>query len=589
LNNTGSFFASNGSGFFNGSTHIRLNKNYSLNNSIIFLSYEKLRQKNEILLYSATGNNFSNYSGFCLGVNDANKLYFRYWNPVEGPFTFTYSKILSDKNLIFLSRYDSTVSLGHYNNNTFSFEAENFNIFRNAFINNNQLFVGGKSNNVEWLNDTNNFSGYIDKLYIINSLESFYYKNNIASGFFSLNTGVEREISNICYNTGFLSGSGFQYYAETGRIMSGFVSGIPNQITGYREATIEYRYTGITGYQNVSLGFYTDKCGNSRELFRQEALSGLITITTNEIVPLLGTIFVTGFTPILLSGFVSGVRNIFVTGTVCFENIGNVTGLKFVFDENYLRSLSYKEILLFNKENSQDDIVEIFNEPYKKETLVYNKDLFYDNLNKNYFYTDRNYNQNEILLFANGQALIDSGYQLIPDGYETIKSPNLDYFITGTTVETNKFFINEDNLFYDYFSGNFSALKNTGNLVAIPNNFFNTDFWLFKNGQKLILNIDYIRTSQSQLNLINTDINQENYIIFKQIPNSFIYRSGNFGSFNLTGSFNHGCSQVYYNGIKQKINNNYIENATFDLISGNMHQFDFFKNLIYNNTNDFFV
>ena len=83
--------------------------------------------------------------------------------------------------------------------------------------------------------------------------------------------------------------------------------------------------------------------------------------------------------------------------------------------------------------------------------------------------------------------------------------------------------------------------------------------------------------------------NEENNILIKEIPDNFIYYSRNSGSLRLTGAFNHGCSQVYYNGIKQKINNNYIENSRFDLISGNYIEPNEFQKLIYNNTDDFFV
>lgn len=490
LNNTGSFFNTIGTGFFNGQTYMNLNKNYSLDNSIIFISYEKLRQKNEILLSSATGNNFSNYSGFCLGINDANKLYFTYWNPVEGPFTFTYSKILSDKNLIFLNKYESTISLGCYNTNTFSFDVENFNIFRNAFRSSDKLFIGGKPNNIEWLNEVNNLSGYIDKFYIINDQNAFNYKNEIVSGFFSITSGVQQQTSTECYLTGFISGSGFTYFAETGRIVSGFLSGIPNQITGYTQNIFEYTYEGITGYQTVSNGFYTDSCGDTIERFTQLPLYGQFVISGLETVPLSGTIFITGYREIRLSGFLSGIRNVYVTGEVCYNILGDVTGFNLIIDQNYLKSLSYKEITLFSKPNVQSDIIEIYTEPYQVKTLEYNKNLFYDNLNQNYFYIDRAYSTNEILLFGNGQALIDSGYQLIPDGYEIIRSPNLDYFITGTTIETNKFFVNEDSLFYDYFSGDFWASQQSGGNIIFPE-IKNDNYWVFKNGQKLIKNKDY--------------------------------------------------------------------------------------------------
>jgi hypothetical protein len=84
LNTTGGngFFNYSGSGYFNGNTFFKLSNNFSLENSTIFISYEKLRHGNEILLSSFTGNAFNNFSGFYVGVNDANKKYLKYCNNV---------------------------------------------------------------------------------------------------------------------------------------------------------------------------------------------------------------------------------------------------------------------------------------------------------------------------------------------------------------------------------------------------------------------------------------------------------------------------------------------------------------------------
>jgi hypothetical protein len=489
LNNSNTFFSNYGSGYFNGNTNFILNKNYDFEDSIVFISYEKLSFGDQILLSSVTGNSFNTYAGFCVGINDANKLYFRYWNPVEGPFTFTYSKVLADKNLIILSRSESNFTIGSYNNNTFSFEFENFNIFNNSFKNSNFLMVGSKSVNVPWLENSKNFVGYIDKFYIINDLNAFSYRDEIVSGLYAVPTGIiNQTFIEECYETGTFIESGYSYIEITGTTISGFLSGT-NQLSGYVLSGSGYSYLDVTGFERILIGFYTDLCGETFELYEDIPVSGLVNKIIDVNVPVFQDIFVTGYVEVELSGIVSGNILVPITGLECVK-VPNDDGVTvFYIDSNYLSSLYYKEISLLSKINNQTDIVEIFTEKYALETLFYNRDLFYDDLNKNYFYIDKEYSQNEILLFGNGQALIDSGYQLIPNGYETIRSPNLDYFITGITVETNKFFGNEDYLFYDYFSGNFWAFENTGNGINIPNNINN--YWLFKNGQKLIENKDY--------------------------------------------------------------------------------------------------
>jgi hypothetical protein len=487
LNNTGSFSLYSGTGFFNGNTFIQLNKNYQLNNSTILISYEKLRHGNEILLSSVTGNTFNNYSGFYVGVNDANKLYLKYWNNVEGIFTFTYSKILSNKNLIIINKSDSIIRLGHYDNNTFEFEFENFLIEQNNFIQNDQLFVGGSPNTINWNNNLSNFSGYIDRLYIFNNTP-FLYSNILAKGLYSEPSGFAGEFVETCFITGFLSGSGFSYTGVTGIFNSGFTSGII-KITGYANILSGYSYTGLTGYQKNIIGSYIDNCGSNVDIIETIPLSGLIFNQVPVKISLTGMVYETGSVSIELTGTVTGSQNTYVTKNICVTGF-NITGdINYKYDNQYLSSLTYKEISLLSVIEENKDVVEIFTEDYQNKTLYYNKDLTFDNLNSNYFYIDKEFNKDEILMFANGQSLIDNGYQVIKNGYEIARIPNYDFLITGTTIETDKFFNKKDYLFYDNITGYYTGFKIDKKYFDINNTSGN--FWIFKNGQKLIENKDY--------------------------------------------------------------------------------------------------
>lgn len=593
LNKTIPFYNYSGTGFFDGDTFIQLNKNYQLNDSTILMSYEKLRPGNEILLSSVTGDNFNNYSGFYIGINDANKLYLKYWNNVEGVFTFIYSKTLSNKNLIIINRSSSSVGLGHFNNNTFEFEIENFLIFQNNFINSNNLYIGGRPNIFNWgENNLLNFSGYLDKFYIFNDIPSIY-ANDLARSLYSIPTGYAGEIIETCYVSGFLSGSGFSYTGVTGTVNSGFLSGVVS-ITGYEDILSGYFYSGVTGLVQNSIGSYIDNCGNNVDIFETIPLSGLVYEEVPIRTALSGVTFTSGSVSINLTGTITGIQNVYVTGTIC-ESVFSVTGdILYEYDQNYLSSLSYKEISLLStikyNENINDDILEIYTETYKNTTLEYNKNLVFDNLSQNYFYIDKEFKPNDILLFANGQAIIDSGYELIPSGYELIRKPNLDYFITGTTIETDKMFESKDYLFYDYFTGKFWATRNTGSLVNFPEDLV-APYFIYKNGQKLIENKDYstIQNLPISIDLTNVSNDEVNYIIVKEISPLKLRMTGKYGTLKLLNNFNHNSSQVYYNGIKQKSYTNYIENSNFDLISGIFYEFQESKNLIYNNTNDFFV
>jgi hypothetical protein len=595
------FFDYSGSGNFNTTNYFKLSKDYSLNESTILISYEKLRMGNEVLLSSVTGNSFNTYSGFNIGINDANKLYLKYWNNIEGSFTFTYTGILSDKNILVINRTNSVITLGHFNNNNFQFSSQEFEIYQNNFINSSNLYVGGNPNGYAWdSNNPSNFSGYMDRLYIFNNIP-YVYANVLARGFFSEPTGFEGDLEEYCYTTGFLSGSGYSYSTVTGVLVSGFESGITG-ITGYQQINSGYVYTGITGYSGKFLGSYIDNCGNSVNIVEQIALSGEIYNEVLVTVPLTGITYVTGFTEIELIGIDTGIENVFVTGLICDSYFNNTGDVLYSYDDNYLASLSYKEISLLTAvgpasvEPIDNDIVEIYAEKNQSKVLDYNINLGYDVLNENYFYIDREFGPNEVLMFGNGQALIDDGYELIPSGYEIIRSPKFDYFITGTTVETNKFFGVKDFLFYDYFSGKSSFSQRTGNIfgeIFYQSSNSGVDAFVFKNGQKLISGIDYsVERIETGMNLYFLNVNPSNdlnYFMVREINHYNNYVSGNSGTLKFNYPFNHGCSQVYYNGIKQKINSNYIENSNYDLISGVFKEPSVFKEVIYNNTDDFFV
>ncbi len=503
LNVADSSFYSNGTGIFNGSLTMSLSgQNFALTeDSTLMLSFQKLRTGNEILLSSTTGNSFNSYQGYCLGVNDANKLYFKYWNPVEGPFTFTYSKILSDKNLIILDRTNSVITIGKYDNNNFQYDVESFTIYENAFKNNEygNLFLGGSRNNIGWANNgARNFSGYIDKFYFFNNTP-FIYKDLLTSGLYSVATGYEGFSETFCFDTGFYTYSGFSYTGQTGVFVSGFSSGITG-VTGYATGISGYSYSGITGYSGKYLGTYYDNCGNPKDIYEQVSVSGLISGNYSTIRALTGTLFITGAIDISLTGFISGSGLIEVTGQVC-DTIFTLTGnALYDVDIDYLSSLSYSEISLLSNID-KNNMVEYYYSPYEYNTKNFNIDLNYDNVDNNFYSPNFDIRDKNILLFAQGEALASSGGELVQSGYETIKRAYLDYFTTGNSVEVNSNFNDTNQLFYDYYKDRpnyyvlpFSSGYKSGDRVLFGYNAPNTgleDAFVFLNGQKLINGIDY--------------------------------------------------------------------------------------------------
>lgn len=578
---TGTFFQYSGTGYFNGSTIMKLNAPYTFDNDTILLSYEKLRTGDEILLSSATGNSFSTYSGFCLGVNNANKLYFKYWNNVEGVFSFTASNILANKNLIIINRNNNVLTMGNLNNNTLSFETETFYIKNNVFKQSDQLFLGGIYPNINWANNSSNFSGYVDKFFIFKNIP-FFYNQYIVSGILHIYSGKLGYIQNTCYTTGYFIESGFSTSGITGFLTNSSNLNITG-ITGYITGVTGYSYSGVTGYNNILLGYYSNNCNITSAIYGQTPLSGLITINYSYNFPQTGIISFTGYNQIPLTGQITGSKQVYITGEIC-TGVFLETGASIFFkDTDYLESLSFSEISLLSEINKQNDIVEVYYESYQDKNLNYNKNLNF-NFIKNNFTTENNLTSGT-LVFCNGQLIIDSGYYLETIGYDTFIRTNNDYFITGNEIYVNNLINGNDDLFYDGFTGDFEFLSITGihSGMQLAGKNFNNKF-VFVNGQKLISGITYTGNNTFNLNIPSGN----NYVYIKSIP-TLNNITGNESTLKIqTKNLNKTSSQVYLNGIKQKLNNNYVENSNFDLFSG-----DFYENknnyIIYNNTEDFFV
>lgn len=583
--NPNSFYFT-GSGFFNGNTNIKINKPFEINNSIIFISYEKLNNNDEILFSSVMGDTFSNYSGYCLGVNQANKLYFKYWNPIEGPFTFNFKSIISDKNLIYIYKELNTLSIGKFNNNTLEFETESFSIFNNAFSDSNELFLGGNStsNNIPWVS-ANNFSGYIDKFYILKDV-SVFYANDLGISLFSNPDYVSTGIEVNCLETGFSTFSGFSYTGITGIFPSGFIIESTG-ITGYINILSGFNYTGVTGFQQNIIGSFVDNCGIPGNIYESIPLTGTVTGNLNILSGLSGIIRSTGIVNINLTGTITGQSLIFITGELCTtgENFNLI--LDYDKDEKFLQSLSYSSVALLKENLKTGDIVEVFTENYILSTLDYNTDLEKNSVDE-YYLNNKLYNSGDFILYKNGQALINNGRSLISNGYEILVVPIFDYYISGEKIYSKEF-DDTDYVFYDNITGNYWSRLLTGSTLELPPDInINSRLFIFKNGQKLISGYDYIPINNNIFGLTNISSSQENYIMIKQYSNNFNYLSGTSGYIKITGKFNHDCSQVYYNGIKQKINNNYVENSNLDLISGNFY-YNLNSSRILNNLDNFFI
>jgi hypothetical protein len=480
------------------------NKRLFLSDSTIFLSFERFREGNEVLMSSVNSGINGLYSGFCLGVNEANKLYFKYWNSVDGAFTFTSKQFLSKKNLIFLNKSESNLTIGRFDNNKLAFNSEIFPIYKNNMVESNELVLGGyhSQNNPGYLNknrapwavdQAENFSGIIDKYYHIFNLPSIY-RDNIVSGFFAKPTSLEGYTEVLCYETGFFEQSGSFTFEKTGVFASGFISG-EEVITGYSTFESGYTYFGLIGYENVTVGEYIDQCKITHPIIESVPISGFITDYEIIKLPIFATIEKTGSVDIDLSGFVYREETVPVTQTICDDRFFATGDFNFVYDTGYLGSLSYNKYYFTGNDGDFSWFfnLELYSKPFSIEEYKYNRNSIKSELTDNYWvdeeYSDKKYFE----FFSEGLNLIESGFSLQANGYEETLVPNRDYFLAGNLLYSGDSIKEQSAVLYDYqetpqgqidiFNYDFIFNKEFRQRIFTGKNFKRA--FLFRNGLKL--------------------------------------------------------------------------------------------------------
>lgn len=601
INNNWSQSFKSGSIYFDGDSSLMRftngyapNQDFSLTNSTIFLSFERRRNTDEILMSSIEGTN-PFFSGFCLGVNNANRLYFKYWNTVDKVYTFTYPKILANKNLIVLNRTQSSISIGKFNNNSQKFEYEYFDIYKNNCIDSSTLYLGGyhstgipnlsqsqQISKAPWaFTGTHNFSGRIDKFYNVFNMPMIY-ADNLAQSMYSSFSGYDGYTEQICYITGYISNSGSYTTGVTGSYFSGFSSGITG-ITGYNEYLSGYSYTGFTGFYNAIVGYYYDLCKISHPIIKTYPGSGLITEYKNIKEPLTGVTYITGGETIDLTGYIWNPENIYITGTVC-DDIFRITGnILYDTDKDYLRSLSYSAISLVSPSKTGKYLKsgELFFEDFSEKELLYNINMLYDLSSKrflaNNIITGGGISGSGISVFANNNShLISSGYSRYFVEYDEYVSPTLDYDIVENYLylNTGSGYSGLSNVFYDNFTGSTQTIRKDSYTIGSVLGRFEgigsgvSGGFLYRNGNKLTYGLDYFVNSLNGDVYLTANYSNPNTYYTCRLHPKFQYQFFNNGTINFTNNFNNGTSMLFITGKRQQINLDYYENSNFDLLSG---------------------
>jgi hypothetical protein len=567
-----SFYKNSGSGFFNGSNSVTISGKIPDDDFSFLFCYEKIRSGQEVLLSSAGGTNFLSSSGLTLGVNDANKLYLEYWNPINGKNSLNYEENIGSKNLVFLSKQFGEFKLGLFDPVESSLSFSSSPAPSNGYSHSDQFIIGsGKSS--FWSNGGRPFSGFFDSFYCLSGKIPNDYFISLFSGIYSLpESGGISGVFESCQDVLTLSGSGV--------ILGTGITGYETVVTYTSEFVPTgcfnsgYSFiagTGITGYEEKYMGLQEDGCGNFVPIYVRTPLTGLIYASGFERV-CTGTVetLIPNYTNVPLTGTITGEVYVEVLSGVCSEATGYYPG-SLNIDDSFISSLGFESVYSYNCEQN-----------YKSEVFLYtgsgaysktNLQGAFDSVRNGYIISNLHTGNNKNLFFNNGQLMIESGWSSFVEAGVTKYNISGNYFLDGNILRSNGYAGSLDSLIYDnsdFISGESIYLNNGFSASSNFNTLFSSnyqDFSLFLNGVKLLSGIDYSNSNflfDIPVSSVLTRINN-NYI-----SNQKFYISGSGNSFGLNGSgfFPNNSSQVYSNGLRQLIDHDYVEISRFSILSG---------------------
>jgi len=496
--NTGGFVY-DGSGYFSGDSIVRLNRSLDDPDWTIFMSYKNSgcqiqRDKSTILFSNQT--NLSDSSGLCFGFNGANKFFIEY-NNLTGKNTYT-SQYEGKNSTLFslsknLNRFELSVHDPINSDNTLeSFKLDNYQ-------NSNIYYLGNSYNTFR---DYTGFNGYMDDFLYFSGSIGATQRNNLAKGIFST------EI----------------IPAYTVKIVSGY-----NKISSSSITTGIIIGSGITGYQEISVGTIPRKNGSSIQICEQ---SGII-------------------------GPLYGEQILFTTGSATGSRIINITIPEEIrYDFPKLRDYTSNRIKLLYTIDSLDSV----------EINTYTG--FFDN------YRDVTQYDNNLQQFVLGLQSTGQSINLFSNGVFEQSGLNVngnivsgDYNLSGNRyVNSNGFFDQfTDKIIYfdtittpqvfDYIGFSRSYVFNN-----------NLNDVMYLNGQKLISGYDYTFLGP-QVFFNARHINSTGRVLATS-RTSNIYKRFTGYYVTLTGNIDPlSEEQVYLNGIFQRKDDGYIKTSCQSLLN----------------------
>lgn len=234
------------SGYFNGKSKYKVLGKVADSDWTAFIVFQNLETGdyvNSKIIFSSK-NTDSSISGFAVGINGCNRVFCEHNTPLSGRRIYTLNQELDNKNVISVSKTDSSISIGmHQFDDTLNkISCDNkFDLIDYSYS--DKFYLGGLGVSGQGYK---NFSGVVDSFAMFNVGLGFAERNTFAKAYFcsSFSTGgfvpsIETfqsvtgiELQTVVVGTGV---TGYvEYLAGTENINGGTVN--------------KYGYSGVTGY-----------------------------------------------------------------------------------------------------------------------------------------------------------------------------------------------------------------------------------------------------------------------------------------------------------------------------------------------------
>jgi len=602
VGNTG--LCANGSGNFNGSSFVQVQNipNGGFSNNLTFLfTYSKPTTGGGVIFSSLTGTAGGYYSGFNIGVNDANRLYFEYNN--GAPVVLTSDVIYGQNNAVAVGVGLNNISFNYYDFSQKALINENF------YINSSYLLPSDSWNlgkNICPYLPTLNFSGSMDTFIVTktslptNSLTKLFSGlYSIASGFPSISGTLTNSIT-TGYQTIFTGTTGINSYTES---FSGYSSSNPdyqNLINGYYGEPIyvstvgqNYYYSGgivspITGipsgyYRMISSG--VTGSGDYNPYYIQDSgqiylySGGIFSIYTGYVDASLITIegsFLSYGSNCSLYPVFNIVQNTgYLTSGYQTIPLGNqVTGYYKISDAytGYIVNTGYEngfgmDYISYLWERNTGDLQEIISITGTDIVGYLGKQAYYDQI-QGEFASNGIYQSGNLNLWNNGVLQLESGYSISGQYYNLTVTPIADYYTSGNQYfYSNRFVSGSDAEYYDHSQQqNRYIFYKTGSGYLYSGQLSWGQYHLYLNGLRMVSGIDYTIDVSGAMNFSPQISGISGTIYSSLLYTGEIQQTGRYDRYSGT-KFYRESSSYYLNGARIDPSL-FIEHSKVDLISG---------------------